>query len=168
MKSLRNKNHLALRCLQGAFLLAALCVSANAQCASGGLAVVVNKANATEALSTAQLRRLLLGDLRSWPDKKPVSIVVPDGQSAAFKCVLSAIIRMSDAEYRRYIANAEFRGEEAVELHVAGTGPAAAKMVAGSSGALAIVEASSLSAIPPNVRVIRINGKQPGEAGYPL
>jgi len=168
MKSLGNRNDIAIRCLQGAFLIAALCVNANAQCASGGLAVVVNKANATEALSTAQLRRLLLGDLRSWPDKKPVSIVVPDGQSAAFKCVLSAIIRMSDAEYRRYIANAEFRGEEAVELHVAGTGPAAAKMVAGSSGALAIVEASSLSAIPPNVRVIRINGKQPGEAGYPL
>jgi len=168
MSTLQNKNRIALRCLQGALLAVALCATANAQCASGGLAVVVNKANSTEALSTAQLRRLLLGDLRSWPDKKPVSIVVPDGQSAAFKCVLSAIIRMSDAEYRRYIANAEFRGEEAVELHVAGTGPAAAKMVTGTSGALAIVDAASLPNIAPNVRVIRINGKQPGEAGYPL
>jgi len=75
---------------------------------------------------------------------------------------------MSDGEYRRYIANAEFRGEEAVELHVAGNGPSAAKMVSGAAGALAIVDAASLPAIAPTVRVLRINGKQPGEPGYPL
>jgi hypothetical protein len=168
MKILLHENRFVLRILQVTALAAAFCAGASAQCASGGLAVVVNKANTTEALSTAQLRRLLLGDLRSWPDKKPVSIVVPEAQSAAFKCVLSAVVRMSDAEYRRYIANAEFRGEEPVELHVAGSGPAAAKMVGGASGALAIVDASSLQAIAPGVRVLRINGKQPGEAGYPL
>lgn len=168
MKNILHKDRFHSCCLQGAMLAMVFCAAANAQCASGGLAVVVNKANTTEALSTAQLRRLLLGDLRSWPDKKPVSIVVPEAQSAAFKCVLSAIVRMSDAEYRRYIANAEFRGEEAVELHVAGNGPTAAKMVSGASGALAIVDATTLPSIAPSVRVLRINGKQPGEAGYPL
>ena len=153
---------------RAAFLTLFLCGAAHAECVQGGVAVVVNKANTTEALSTAQLRRLLLGDLRTWPDKKPVAIVIPDPQSAVFKCVLSMVVRMTDAEYHRYVANAEFRGEEAVELHVAGAGAAAAKMVSGAAGALAIVEGGALPSIAPSVRVLRINGKQPGEAGYPL
>ena len=142
--------------------------SARSACPANGLAVVVNKANATEGLSMAQLRRLLLGDLRNWPDKKPVSLIAPDSQSAAFGCMLSAVMRMTDAEYRRYIANVEFRGEEPVQLHTANSGPVAAKMVSGSAGSIAIVEAGALPAISPTVRVLRINGKQPGEAGYPL
>jgi hypothetical protein len=153
---------------QALLLTLLLCGAAQAECAQGGIAVVVNKANTTEALSTAQLRRLLLGDLRTWPDKKPVAIVIPDPQSPAFKCVLSTVVRMTDAEYHRYVANAEFRGEEAVELHVAAAGAAAAKMVSGAAGALAIVETGALPSIAPSVHVLRINGKQPGEAGYPL
>jgi hypothetical protein len=153
----------------GASVLA-LCFSSSvrAECPANGLAVVVNKANATEGLSMAQLRRLLLGDLRNWPDKKLVSLVAPDPQSAAFKCLLSAVVRMSDAEFHRYIANAEFRGEEPVQLHTATSGPVAAQMVSGAAGAIAIVDAGALPAISSSVRVLRINGKQPGEAGYPL
>jgi hypothetical protein len=142
--------------------------SAHAECPANGLAVIVNKDNATEGLSMAQLRRLLLGDMRNWPDKKKVALVAPDPQSAAFKCMLSAVVRMSDVEYHRFIANVQFRGEEPVELHTAGSGLAAAKMVAGAAGAIAIVESSALPAISSSVRVLRINGKQPGESGYPL
>ena len=145
-----------------------LAVGAHAECPANGLAVVVNKGNATEALSMAQLRRLLLGDMRNWPDKKEVSLVTPDPQSAAFKCLLSAVVRMTDVENHRFIASAQFRGEEPVELHTASSSAAAAKMVSGAPGAIAIVEAGSLPAISPSVRVLRINGKQPGESGYPL
>jgi len=142
--------------------------SAHAGCPANGLAVIVNKDNATEGLSMAQLRRLLLGDMRNWPDKKKVSLVAPDPQSAAFKCLLSAVVRMSDAEYRRFIASVQFRGEEPVDLHSASSGAMAAKMVSGTPGAIGIVEAGALPAISSSVRVLRINGKQPGEAGYPL
>ena len=116
----------------------------------------------------AQLRRLLLGDLRNWPDKKPVSLVAPDPGSAAFKCVMSAVVRMSDAEYKRYIANAEFRGEDALELHTVATASAAAALVTKAAGAIAILDAAGAAAVAPAVRILRINGKQPGEAGYPL
>jgi ABC-type phosphate transport system substrate-binding protein len=142
--------------------------SSRAECPANGLAVVVNKDNATEGLSMAQLRRLLLGDMRNWPDKKKVSLVAPDPQSAAFKCLLSAVVRMTDVEYRRFIASVQFRGEEPVDLHSANSGAMAAKMVSSSPGALAIVETGSLPAISSSVRVLRINGKQPGESGYPL
>ena len=158
------QSHLTSTLVLGLFLS----VSAHAQCPANGLAVVVNKGNATEGLSMAQLRRLLLGDMRNWPGKKQVSLVAPDPQSAAFKCLLSAVVRMTDVEYHRFIASAQFRGEEPVEFHTANSGPAAAQMVSGVPGAIAIVEAGALPAISSSVRVLRINGKQPGESGYPL
>jgi ABC-type phosphate transport system substrate-binding protein len=155
--------------LAGTFVLAMLLSpSAHAECPANGLAVVVNKDNATEGLSMAQLRRLLLGDMRNWPDKKKVSLVAPDPQSSAFKCLLSSVVRMSDVEYHRFIASVQFRGEEPVDLHTANSGATAAKMVSGAPGAIGIVETGSLPAISSSVRVLRINGKQPGEAGYPL
>lgn len=155
--------------LVGVLLLGLFCsVGAHAQCPANGLAIVVNKANATEGLSMAQLRRLLLGDLRNWPDKKKVSLIEPSPQSAAFKCVLSAVVRMSDAEYHRFIASMEFRGEEPLDLHLANSDPVAAQMISATPGGIAIVQTSALPAISSSVRVLRINGKQPGESGYPL
>jgi hypothetical protein len=142
--------------------------SAHAECPANGLAIVVNKANATEGLSTAQLRRLLLGDLRNWPDKKKVSLITPKPDSNAYKCVLSSIVRMSDTEYQRFIASMSFRGEEPLDLHIAPSDTAATQMLSTAPGGLAIVETGALPSIAPTVRVLRINGKQPGEAGYPL
>src|SRR5580704_10332185 len=87
-------------------LLASVGAVAQAQCVPGGLAVIVNKSNATESMSVAQLRKVILGDVRSWPDKKPVVLVSREASSEVFKCVLSAVVRMSDAEYHRYIVSA--------------------------------------------------------------
>jgi hypothetical protein len=157
-----------IRSLLAAMLLACFSIAARAQCPSNGLAFVVNKANATEGLSIAQLRRLFLGDLRNWPDKKKVALITSNPQSAAFKCVLSAVVRMSDAEYHRFIASMGFRGEEPLELYLAGSDPAAAKMVSANPGGIAIVEAAAIPAISSSVRVLRVNGKEPGEPGYPL
>ena len=140
----------------------------HAQCPSNGLALIVNKTNTTEGLSMAQLRRLMLGDLRNWPDKKKVSLITPNPQSTAFKCALAAVVRMSDSEYHRFIASMGFRGEEPLDLYSADSGAAAAKMVAASPGRVAIVEAGAIPAISSSVRVLRINGKEPGESGYPL
>jgi hypothetical protein len=142
--------------------------AAQAECLPGGLAVVVNKANPTESLSIAQLRKLILGDVRTWPDKKPVTLISLDASSEVFKCVLSSIVRMSDAEYHRYIVGAEFRGGDPLAIRSANSGAGAAKMVAGSAGSITVVEASGLAAVAGSIRIVRIGGKEPGEAGYPL
>lgn len=141
---------------------------ASAQCPGGGLAVVVNKANPTESMSIAQLRKLILGDVRTWPDKKPVVLVSREAASDVFKCVLSSVVRMSDAEYHRYIVGAEFRGGEPLAVRTVSSGAGAAKVIAGSAGSIAVVQVSELPSIAATVRVVKISGKSPGEAGYPL
>lgn len=155
-------------CLRIVLLLAVTGVAAHAQCPAGGLAVIVNKANPAQSLSIAQLRKLILGDVRTWPDKKAVVLVTREPASDVFKCVLSSVVRMSDPEYRRYIVGAEFRGGEPLAVRTVGSGAGAAKVIAGSPGSIAVVMASELPAIAPSVRVVKISGKAPGEAGYPL
>jgi ABC-type phosphate transport system substrate-binding protein len=154
--------------LRSILLLAVAGAAANAQSVPGGLAVIVNKGNTTESLSVAQLRRLILGDIRTWPDKKPVMLVSREASSDVFKCVLSSIVRMSDAEYHRYIVSAEFRGGDPLPVRTVNSGEGAAKVIAGAAGSIAVVPASELPAISGAVRVVRVNGKEPGEAGYPL
>jgi hypothetical protein len=116
----------------------------------------------------AQLRKLFLGDVRTWPDKKPVVLIRGDASNEVFKCVLSAVVRMSDAEYRRYILSAEFRGGDPLAIKTANSGAASAKIVVSSVGSVAVILAGELPAIAASVRVVRVNGKEPGEAGYPL
>ena len=149
------------------FTLAASCAMF-AECIPGGLAVVVNKANPTESLSPAQLRRIILAEIRTWPDHKPVSLVSRDAASDAGKCMLSEVVRMNDAEYHRYLLSVEFRGGEAVTVRNADSGLNAAKLVASAPGAIAVVEASALPAIASTVKAVKISGKLPGESGYPF
>ena len=149
-------------------LILIACAGLHAQCLSGGLAVIVNKANTTESLSMAQLRKLILGDVRTWPDKQPVMLVSREQSSDVFKCILSAIVRMNDAEYHRYILSTEFRGGDPLAVRTVNSGVIAAKTIAALGGAMAVVPASELTALAGTVRVVRVNGKEPGEAGYPL
>ena len=128
----------------------------------------MNKANATESLSVAQLRRLILGDIRTWPDKKPVVLISREAASDVFKCVLSSIVRMSDAEYHRYIVSAEFRGGDPLAVEDGHFRRRSGEGHCRFAGSIAVVSASELPAISGTVRVVRVNGKEPGEAGYPL
>jgi len=156
------------KCAFVIFLAASACVSAGAQCPSGSLAVIVNKSNPTDSLSVAQLRRLLIGDVRAWPDHKNVALVERDSSSKVFQCSLSNIVRLSEPEYHRYMISAEFRGEEPMAVQTVDSDASAARLVAGQPGGIALVDMSSAAALSSSVKVIHVNGKNPGEAGYPL
>lgn len=151
-----------------AMLFLMICGCARSQCLPGGLAVVVNKANPVESLSMAQLRKLILGDVRAWQNNKNVALISRDPSTKDFQCVLSTIVRLSVAEYHRYIISAEFRGDDAMVIQTVDSDAAAGKYVSGSAGGLAVVEANSLPAMGASVKVIRIEGKALGQPGYPL
>jgi ABC-type phosphate transport system substrate-binding protein len=154
--------------LAGAILVWMFPGAARAQCTPGGLAVVVNKANPVESLSMAQLRKLLLGDVRAWQDHKQVALIARDSSTKAFQCLLSSVVRLSVGEYHRYIMNAEFRGDDPITIKIADSDQTASKYVMASPGSLAVVEANSVPSIAASVKVIHIDGKALGEPGYPL
>lgn len=139
-----------------------------AQCIPGGMVVVVNKSNAVESLSLAQLRKLILGDVRTWQDRKQASFVARDPSTKDFQCVLSAVVRQSAADYHRYVISAEFRGDEPMSIKVVDSDASAARAVSSSPGAFAVIEANSIPTLGGSVKVLRIDGKELGQPGYPL
>lgn len=154
--------------LRFAILLFVFAGAAHAQCVPGGLAVIVNKGNSVESLSMAQLRRLMLGDVRTWQDRKPVNLIARDQATKTFECMISSIVRQSVAEYHRYVINAEFRGDEPMVIQTADSDATAARLVVKSLGALAVVEAKSVPSMGDSVKVLRVDGKGLGQPGYPL
>ncbi|HXM45847.1 MAG TPA: hypothetical protein VN924_31715 [Bryobacteraceae bacterium] len=144
------------------------CAGLHAQCVPGGLAVVVPKTNPANSLSMAQLRKLVMGDVHTWPDKNKVMLVSTDSEGAVFKCVLTSVVRMTPPEYKKYVMSAEFRGDEPAHVRVVDSSAAAVRTVAVSAGSFSVVEARSLGALAGFVKVLSINGKQTGEPGYPL
>jgi ABC-type phosphate transport system substrate-binding protein len=116
----------------------------------------------------AQLRRLIMGDVRSWQDRKPVLLVARDASTKTFQCMITSIAKMSIADYKRYIINAEFRGEDSMVIQTADSNAGAARVVVQSPGAIAVIDASILATLGDSVKVVRIDGKLPGQAGYPL
>jgi len=149
-----------------AFWLLLFSGCATAQCVPGGLAVVVNKANPVESLSMAQLRKIILGDVRAWQNNKNVSLIARDPNSKDFQCVLSSVVRLSVAEYHRYIISAEFRGDEPMVIQTVDSDATAGKYVSASAGGLAVIEANSLPAMGSSVKDPH-RGEGAGPTGVP-
>jgi hypothetical protein len=130
--------------LRFAFFIPFACAGLHAQCVPGGLAVVVPKSNQTDGLSMAQLRKLVLGDVHTWPDKNKVMLISTYAEGAVFKCLLSEAVRMTLPEYHKYLMNAQFRGDEPLHIGTVTSSANAIRNVAASAGSFAVVEASSI------------------------
>src|SRR5262245_18023848 len=75
------------------------------------LAIVVNKANPIENLSSNDLRSLLLGEQRTWANGRRVTIVMREPGQPERRAVLKAVCRMTDSDYIRYFMQAQFSGD---------------------------------------------------------
>lgn len=156
----------------------ALCVLAASFVADGGtrtqpatlLAVIVNKNNPVGNIELAELRRLILGEVRQWSNNRRVTIVHRDASSAAYSVTLDRVARMTPAEYRRLKLNQEFRGEAPSTSKTLNSAKSACEFVFNVPGAIAVVEAS-FALQPPCLelaKVLSVDNKLPGEAHYSL
>jgi hypothetical protein len=121
------------------------------------LAVVTEKSNTTTNVSAADLSKLFLAKTRTWPDGKPVVIVVRDLTSPDMQLVLRRVFNMTPVEARGFV-NAHHEA-----MIVADSDEAVIKYVSGKRGAIGIVDLFSLT---KDVNVVKVDGKLPVEQGY--
>jgi hypothetical protein len=132
-------------------------------------AVIVHQTNPATGLRVAELNALFSGEAPRWPNGSRVVLVERDPDSAGFKFLLHHLLDMSQAQYKRHLATIEFKGKEPAIVKVLNSGPASCRFVFNVPGAIALVEAVSLSSPEcKDVRVIRVEGKLPGDEGYAL
>ena len=135
-------------------------------------AVVVHPMVATSAVSMSQLREMFLGTRRRWDDGTPIVVIVQAPGTRTRGIVLRVLYRMDEGAFKRYWIARTLRGSSPDSAASAEGGPTlvstdamARRLTAGIPGAVAIVPASEVDA---GVRVLRLDGRLPGNDGYPL
>ena len=130
-----------------------------------GIAVIVNGENPVDQLSLTELQRIVLGERRSWNVRIPIVLMMRNEESRERILVLQKACHMTDAEYHQYWTGKIFRGEvmaEPVALPSMGT---ALNFVSSIKGGISFVDSAN---VRPGIKVMRIDGRLPGEQGYPL
>jgi ABC-type phosphate transport system substrate-binding protein len=152
------------RLILAAVLFACVAGSSILKAQSEDMAVVVNKNNPVNSISSAELRRMFTGETRFWNNSKNVVTVIMRAPGAPERDVaLKAVFRMSEAEYGKYWIGRINRGEASsapAEVFASG---ALQGLVREIPGAIGVVKRSEAR---PEVKVLKIDGHLPGEPGY--
>lgn len=146
-------------------LAMALATAMAQQHESGDIAVVVNSKNPTPGLSLPQLRKIFRGEQQFWTFKAPVLVLMRAPGAPERSVALKAVLQMSEGDYKHFWAQKIFRGEVSTEPVITYSNGTQNEGVANIPGAIALIKAREVSA---GVKVLRIEGRLPGEQGYPL
>ena len=129
------------------------------------LAIIVNPKNPIKTVSFAQLRAYLKVERQFWPNRKRCQIFLPSRRTDAYEILLKKVYRMSHNRLQKFWVRRLFSGQIPAKPSFVPSPGAAGKQVLKSLGALSIVNAKY---VPKGVRVLLIDGKKPGDAGYSL
>jgi hypothetical protein len=129
------------------------------------IAVVVHSGVTVEGLTLADLRRFLLGDREYWGSGERVTLLLRAPVARERDVAIRDVCQMSEAQFRQHWIAKVFRADTAAAPRIVFSAQAALAQVAQTPGALTFVEAS---AVPPGAKVLKIDGRTPGQSGYPL
>ena len=133
--------------------------------ASEPVAIVVHPQVAIDDLTFAELRSIFLAEQQHWPDRSRITLLVRAAKAPERDLVLDAIYGMNEDRYRQYWIAKMFRAEVASGPKIVFSTDMVRDLVAVIPGSIGFVPAS---AVDSGLKVIRIDGKLPGEEGYPL
>lgn len=136
-----------------------------ANAAGAAVAVVVNPATPVDALSLADVRKIFLGDRQFWNASLRVVLLVRAPVSQERNVVLRSIYQMSEAQFRQYWIAKIFRDQTTGGPKIVYSPEMTHELITAIPGSIAFIAAEK---VQPGVKVVRVNGKLPGESGYPL
>jgi len=119
-------------------------------------AVIVNKGNVIEKITSAQLTKIIRGEVKKWSDGKNI-ILVLHKDSAGEREALEHLNKMTASEWRTFVA------AHRETIIFVDTDAEVLKAVQSEPGAVGLIEVHSLDS---SVNVVRIDGRLPLEAGY--
>ena len=129
------------------------------------IAVVVNPSNPVNSLTLADLRKTYMGERQYWKSNSPVVLLMRARGSWERDVILRLLFQMSEEQYTQYWVAKAMRAEISDPPASLFSSGMVQEGIRGNPGAIGYVNASE---VRPGVKVLRIGGLLPGEAGYPL
>jgi phosphate transport system substrate-binding protein len=129
-----------------------------------GLAIIVNQSNPVENLSSAELRKVFLGEKSHWTNGRRITLVMMD-PGAERKSVLRDIYHMNENDFGNHFIHGLFTGEVFVSPKTLATPVDVRKFVFNVPGAIGYLRAADVDS---SVKVVRIDGRLPDDKEYKL
>jgi hypothetical protein len=129
------------------------------------IAVVVQSEVHADDLSMADLRRVLLGDREFWPGGVRVTLLIRAPVSRERDTAVRDVCQMTEAQFRQHWIGKVFRAETGSGPKIAYSREGALDQASRMPGAITLVE---VPVTTKGVKVLKIDGKSPGQVGYPL
>jgi hypothetical protein len=133
--------------------------------AGGDVAVVVRGDTPADNLSFSEIRKLLLGDRQFWNSNLRVTLLIRAPAAREREVVLKTIYHMSETQFRQYWISKVFRAETSSGPKIVYSNEMAAELVNALPGSVAFVDAAQ---VPKGLKILKIDGKLPGDKDYPL
>jgi hypothetical protein len=146
-------------------ILGPRCFLPSVQGAGGDVAVVVRPDTPADSLTLTETRKLLLGEQQFWNPRLRVTLLLLAPTAPERAVVLRVIYRMNEAEFRQYWISKMFRADVVDGPKVVLSNEVAMELVSALPGSVAFVDATQ---VPKGLKVLKIDGKLPGQLGYPL
>ena len=151
------------------FIIALICSlkisSAIAQDKAGDLAIIVGKNSPLENVTSEELAKIFRAEKAKGPDGVRFVLTAREAGSAERGTALAQIYKLGEDEDSKYFLQATFTGQvQSAPRSLNGSGTAK-QFVSVTPGAIGYLRASEAD---DSVKVLRVDGKSPGEAGYPL
>lgn len=131
---------------------------------SGTVAVVVGDRNPTTNLRTSELRKIFAGEKRTWSNGIAIKIFVR-GPGTRERDALLDLLKMTEREYRQYWVAQVFRGEAQSEPIMLPSNGMQREAVLAYPGAVELV---NMEDVKSGMKVVKVDGRVPGEIGYAL
>jgi ABC-type phosphate transport system substrate-binding protein len=129
------------------------------------LAVVVNKGNPLSEVSISDLRRIYRGQRFRWSNGRRVTLVMRDPGTPERDAMLRVLYGIGEEEYRRVFLQAIFAGEAGDAPKMLASPNGVLRFVFNVPGAIGYVRASEADS---SVKILRVDGRLPGQPGYRL
>jgi hypothetical protein len=132
---------------------------------AANVAIVVNADVPIAELSFPEVRKVFLGERQFWNPKLRVVLLMRAPVAPERDVVLRTIYQMSEAQFRQYWISKVFRADVSAGPKIVYSTEMASDLVSAIPGAVTFVDATQ---IPKGMKVLRIDGKLPGDKAYPL
>lgn len=129
------------------------------------IAVVVRPDTPVSDLSLREIRDLLFGERQFWASDLRVTLLIQAPMARERDVVLRVIYHMTEAQFRQFWISKVFRAETTSGPKIVYSDQMATELVSVLPGSVSFVDAAQ---VPKGLKILKIDGKLPGDAGYPL
>ncbi len=131
------------------------------------IAIVVNVNNVVDKLSMGDVEKIFRAEKQFWKNGKKIRLIMRPMDSIEGKVLLEKIYNMPQEEFKLFWLEKVYGNIVTEPPTIISSASMVNILVGQLQGAIAPIEVNKISEWA-KIKVMKVNGKMPGESGYPL